>query len=213
MTQVAVIDLGTGNLRSVAKAVEHVCGKSSRVRITRDCSQIDQADKIVLPGQGAIGSWLSALSDADLNTALHKALKTKPVLGICVGMQALFEYNQEDGGHECLGLFKGTVIRFENGRIAEDGSVMKVPQMGWNQVKISQSHPLWQGIADNSWFYFLHSYYACETNSAEVFAQTEYGIPYASAVAKDNIFAIQCHPEKSHHVGLKLFENFINWNI
>ena len=213
MIQVAVIDLGTGNLRSVAKAAEYVAGKSCDVQITRDIDKINQADRIILPGQGAIGSWLSALSDQDLKTTLLNALENKPILGICVGMQALFEYNEEDGGHECLGVFDGKITRFENGLKESNGNPMKVPQMGWNQVNIIQNHPLWAGIDDNSWFYFLHSYYAPNLNSDQVFAVTEYGVPYASAVAKDNIFAIQCHPEKSHHVGLKLFENFINWKI
>ncbi len=213
MIRVAVIDLGTGNLRSVAKAAEHVADKSCDVQITRNLDKINQADRIILPGQGAIGSWLSALSDPKLKSILHNALNNKPVLGICVGMQALFEHNEEDGGHECLGVFKGNVIRFEDGLIDKTGLTMKVPQMGWNQVNITQDHPLWTGIENNSWFYFLHSYYAPKSNADQVFAVTEYGVPYASAVAKDNIFAIQCHPEKSHRVGLKLFENFINWRI
>ncbi len=165
MTQIVVIDLGTGNLRSVAKAAEFVGGRNCKVEISRQASKISQADKIILPGQGAIGSWLSALSDQELKSALNNALHNKPVLGICVGMQALFDYNDEDGGHECLGLFKGKVVRFENNKLGHDGLLMKVPQMGWNQVKIARPHPLWNGIADYSWFYFLHSYYVLASDS------------------------------------------------
>ena len=179
MTQIVVIDLGTGNLRSVAKAAEYVGGKAINVDISRQASTINKADKIILPGQGAIGSWLSALSDSELKSALDNALVNKPVLGICVGMQALFESNDEDGGHQCIGLFKGKVVRFEDAKIGLDGLVMKVPQMGWNQVKITQPHPLWNGIEDNSWFYFLHSYYAIETDQQQVVGETQYGLNYS----------------------------------
>ena len=213
MTQVIVLDLGSGNLRSVAKAAEYACRADTQVKISRDPGTIKQADKIIMPGQGAIDTWLSALIDDDLKFALLNALKSKPVLGICVGMQALFEYDHEHGGHDCLGLFKGEVVRFEDGQIDAQGLPMKVPQMGWNRIKISQPHPLWSGISDDSWFYFVHSYYVTKAQHDYVVGQTQYTVDYASAVAKDNIFAIQCHPEKSHHVGLKLIENFLNWTI
>jgi len=213
MTQIIVIDLGTGNLRSVAKAAEHVGGKSCHVEIYRQVTKITQADKVILPGQGAIGTWLSALSDSQLKTSITDALDNKPVLGICVGMQALFDYNEEDGGHQCLGLFRGKVSKFDVDQQGPDSLPMKVPQMGWNQVNITQTHPLWNNIDDKSWFYFLHSYYAIAEDDRQVFGETEYGLNYTCAVAQDNVFAIQCHPEKSHHVGLKLFENFINWKI
>ena len=128
-------------------------------------------------------------------------------------MQALFEYDHEHGGHECLGLFKGEVVRFDDGKFDNQGLPMKVPQMGWNQVKIKRSHPLWQGIEDNSWFYFLHSYYVNAHQQDVIVGETQYGFTYSSAVARENIFAIQCHPEKSHNAGIKLIENFVNWTI
>lgn len=211
MTRVVVVDLGTGNLRSVGKAVEHTSSAGDSVSISRDPVAIATADRIVLPGQGAIGSWLAALENEELNAALMAALATKPVLAICVGMQALFEFDHEDGGHPCLGLFGGEVVRFENGRIDVQGLPMKVPQMGWNNVFITRAHPLWHGIDDGSWFYFVHSYYVTSPLTELVAGETEYGVRYCSAAARDNIFAIQCHPEKSHRVGLKLIENFMNW--
>ena len=213
MSQIVVLDLGTGNLRSVAKAAEHAAGRGWTVTVTKDPVLINTADRIIVPGQGAIESWLAALKDDRLKTVFLSALESKPVLAICVGMQALFDYDHEHGGHQCLGLFKGEVVRFEDGHTDDQGLPMKVPQMGWNQLKIIGQHPLWQGIEDNSWFYFLHSYYARPLNPADVVGNTQYGLTYASAVARDNVFAIQCHPEKSHHAGIRLIENFVNWKI
>ena len=213
MSQIVVLDLGTGNLRSVAKAAEHASGYGWTTTVSRDPSLINAADRVIVPGQGAIESWLAALKDDDLKSAVLYALSNKPVLAICVGMQALFDYDHEHGGHQCLGLFKGEVVRFEQGKLDAQGHAMKVPQMGWNQLKITASHPLWQGIKDNSWFYFLHSYYVNAIEKDYVVGETHYGVTYTSAVARDNIFAIQCHPEKSHDSGIKLIENFINWKI
>ncbi len=213
MSQIVVLDLGTGNLRSVAKAAEYAAGSGCTITVTRQPSLILKADRIIVPGQGAIESWLWALSDEKLKTAFLTALRSKPVLAICVGMQALFEYDYEHGGHECLGLFGGEVVRFEQGKYDEQGLPMKVPQMGWNQLKITRAHPLWQGIDDNSWFYFLHSYYVSATEPEIIVGETHYGITYASAVARENIFAIQCHPEKSHHAGIKLIANFMKWRV
>lgn len=213
MSQIAVLDLGTGNLRSVAKAAEHAAGSRWNVTVTREPSLIEKADRIIVPGQGAIESWMAALSNESLRAAVLSGLKNKPVLAICVGMQALFDYDHEHGGHECLGLFKGEVVRFEQGKLDEQGLPMKVPQMGWNQMKKTATHPLWQGIADNSWFYFLHSYFVSTVEKEIIVGETQYGITYASAVARDNIFAIQCHPEKSHNAGIKLIENFVNWRV
>ena len=213
MSQIVVLDLGTGNLRSVAKAAQHAAGSDWTITVTRDPALIKKADRIIVPGQGAIESWLAALEDDRLKTVFLSALNSKPVLAICVGMQALFDYDHEHGGHNCLGLFKGEVVRFEDGKVDDQGLPMKVPQMGWNQLKIIGQHPLWKGIDDNSWFYFLHSYYANALDKADVVGETQYGITYASAVARDNIFAIQCHPEKSHDAGIKLIENFVNWKI
>lgn len=213
MTRIAVADLGTGNLRSVARAVEHTAAAGTRVDVTRDADSICRASRVVLPGQGAIGSWLAALEEEPLRLALIKALENKPVLAICVGMQALYEFDHEDGGRQCLGILKGEVVRFAENRRDEQGLPMKVPQMGWNQVHFTRSHPLWAGIDDGSWFYFVHSYYASGTDSEQVVGETEFGLRYCSAAARNNIFAIQCHPEKSQAAGLKLFSNFLEWSI
>lgn len=213
MSRIVVLDLGTGNLRSVAKAAEYAAPPTSTVIVTRDTEVINKADRVIVPGQGAIESWLAALADEKLKSALLSALSNKPVLAICVGMQALFDYDHEHGGHQCLGLFRGEVVRFDENRVDGQGLSMKVPQMGWNQVKIKRQHPLWSGIADNSWFYFVHSYFVKAEQPDIITGETEYGITYASAVARDNIFAIQCHPEKSHNAGIKLIENFINWSV
>ena len=213
MSQIVVLDLGTGNLRSVAKAAEHAAGAGWTISITREPSLIKNADRIIVPGQGAIESWMAALTNDTLRSALLSGLKNKPVLAICVGMQALFDYDHEHGGHKCLGLFKGEVVRFEHGKINNQGLPLKVPQMGWNRVSIKRSHPLWQGIENNSWFYFLHSYYVSAQEADVIVGETEYDVTYTSAVARDNIFAIQCHPEKSHNAGIRLIENFVNWRI
>lgn len=213
MSQIVVLDVGTGNLRSVAKAAEHAAGPGWNITVTREPSLINKADRIIVPGQGAIESWLAALTNESLRSAVLSGLNNKPVLAICVGMQALFEYDHEHGGHECLGLFKGEVVRFDQGKYDDQGLPMKVPQMGWNQLKITRAHCLWDGIDDNSWFYFLHSYYVCAIEQEIIVGETQYGVTYTSAVARDNIFAIQCHPEKSHHAGIKLIENFVNWRV
>lgn len=211
--QIAVIDLGIGNLRSVAQALTAVAPNADIV-VTSDATVIAAADRVVMPGQGAIGTWFSALEQRQLKDAVKTSLKEKPMLGICVGMQALFEHCEEDGGVEGLGLFEGSVRHFSNFH-TESAERLKIPQMGWNQVSHVQDHALWHGIDDQSHFYFVHSY--CANNAAgvadeNVFGTADYGHEFITAVGRDNVFAVQFHPEKSHDDGLALLKNFTQWN-
>ena len=208
MKHLVIADLGTGNLRSVSNAIKHVAGNLS-VTLSGDAQTIRSADMLVLPGQGAIGTWFSQVNrENSLEAALRDRLANVPVLGICLGLQALYDSSDEDGGVHGLGLLAGDVVRFDT---ASDPS-RKIPHMGWNQVDQVQDHPLWRGIGNHEYFYFVHSYYARSTDSEQVFGQCEYGPRFTAAAGKDNFFATQFHPEKSHHAGLKLLENFVNWN-
>jgi len=210
--QIAVIDLGVGNLRSVEQAL-CVVAPDANVLISHDPQVIANADKVVLPGQGAIGTWFQALKDRKLETTLNSTIKEKPLLGICVGMQAMFDYCEEDGGIDGLGLFSGSVRHFRHFHNAED--YLKIPQMGWNQVRQSREHALWQGIGDQSYFYFVHSYcanLAPKANLDMVYGQADYGHQFIAAVGSDNVFAVQFHPEKSHDDGLRLLKNFTQWS-
>ena len=209
MQQLSVVDLGTGNLHSVAKALEKVSDRT-RVSVTADAASIRQSDRVVLPGQGAIGSWFAALDERGLRETILEVLKTRPVLGICVGMQALFDLSDEDGGVAGFVLVPGHVKRFAPETTGP--RPLKVPHMGWNNVLQRTRHPLWDEIASDARFYFVHSYYALPNRPQDFAAATEYGIRFASAIACDNIFAVQFHPEKSHHQGLKLLENFMSWD-
>jgi len=208
-----------GNIRSVAQAVKQVA-PDCQVVIAQHAQQIQQADKIILPGQGAMPDCMQNLKNSGLYEALMDAIKNKPLLGICVGEQMLFESSTEvrfdaPAGTQItpgLGLLPGKVIRFDlAGKNQADGSHFKVPHMGWNQVQQIQKHALWEGIPDNASFYFVHSYYAVPANSAHTVGATEYGSLFTCAVAKDNIFATQFHPEKSAHFGLRLYQNFTRW--
>lgn len=200
-----------GNLRSVAQALRHVAPDAD-VLISGSVADVNAADRIVLPGQGAMPDCMRSLQESGVQAAVVEASRTKPLLGICVGEQMLFDMSEE-GDTPCLGLLPGKVVRFQlDDKTQADGSRFKVPQMGWNQVRQSQSHPLWNGIADNSYFYFVHSYYAQPQNSSDIAAQTDYGGLFACAVARDNIFATQFHPEKSASAGLQLYKNFVSWN-
>ncbi len=209
MPHIAVVDLGTGNLHSVAKAIEKLA-PPGQVRITSEAAVIRSADRVVLPGQGAIASWFDALIGRGLADAVQDALGTKPVLGICVGMQALFDRSDEDGGIDALGLIAGSVRRFDHQRMTELG--LKVPHMGWNRVTQSADHPLWEKIADGTRFYFVHSFYASALKKEHIVGITEYGAEFVSAVARENVCAVQFHPEKSHRQGLQLLENFLVWD-
>lgn len=211
---VAVIDYGMGNLRSVSKALEHVADAAWRVQVTSDPKTIQDADRVVFPGQGAIGGCLTALDAHGLRPALLEATRTKPFLGLCLGLQALFEFSEEDGGRRALGLLPGRVPRFPKERMidAASGRPLKVPHMGWNQVQQTGAHSLWQGIPQASRFYFVHSYYAEPAQAAHIAATTDYGIRFTSASSRDNIFAVQFHPEKSQQAGLRLLANFLQWD-
>ncbi|MGH6646068.1 imidazole glycerol phosphate synthase subunit HisH [Aquabacterium sp.] len=218
---VAVIDYGMGNLRSVSQAVEHAAqGLDLKVVVTNDPKVVHEADRVVLPGQGAMRDCMAELRAAHdgglLDSVLHAAAN-KPLMGVCVGMQMLLDHSEEQDTPG-LGLIPGQVLRFqlENQR-QPDGSRYKVPQMGWNRVLQSpvasgQPHPVWEGIPDGSYYYFVHSYYARVENPPHTAGETDYGARFTCAVARDNIFATQFHPEKSAQHGLALYRNFLRWN-
>lgn len=214
MNKIVVVDYGMGNLRSVAQALRHVAPEAD-VRISGELADIKSADRLVLPGQGAIKDCMRCLTETGLKEAVVEASRNKPLFGVCLGEQVLLDWSEEGDegvGTPALGLLPGKVVRFQlEGKLQEDGSRFKVPQMGWNRVKQTTSHPLWQGVADNGYFYFLHSYYAVPSNPAHIAGETTYGAPFACAVARDNIFATQFHPEKSATAGLQLYKNFAHW--
>lgn len=211
MNKIVVVDYGMGNLRSVAQALRQVAPEAD-VRISGEVGDIRSADRLVLPGQGAIPDCMRSLQESGLQEALLVAARNKPLFGVCVGEQLLFDWSEE-GDTPGLGLFPGKVVKFRlDHQLQEDGSRFKVPQMGWNRVHQSLSHPLWKGIVDDSYFYFVHSYYAVPTDRAHIAGETPYGAPFCSAVARDNIFATQFHPEKSATAGLQLYKNFVHWN-
>ena len=211
MNKIVVVDYGMGNLRSVAQALKHVAPEAD-VQISGEPQQIADADRLVFPGQGAMPDCMRSLRDSGLQQVIMDAARNKPMLGICVGEQLLFDWSEE-GDTPCLGLLPGKVVKFRlSDQLQADGSRFKVPQMGWNRVRQMQSHPLWQDIADNSYFYFVHSFYAKPDNAQHIAGETDYGTPFACAVARDNIFATQFHPEKSAAAGLQLYRNFVRWN-
>jgi glutamine amidotransferase len=213
MSTVAVVDYGMGNLRSVSQAVMHVAaGTGVDVIVTRHAQDVLAADRVVLPGQGAMRDCMRELQESGLKDAVLHAAANKPLLGVCVGMQMLLDHSEEQDTPG-LGLIPGWVRRFRlAGRLQPDGSRYKVPQMGWNRVRQAQpAHALWAGVPDDSWFYFVHSYYAQPAQAEHTVASTEYGERFTCAVARDNIFATQFHPEKSAQQGLALYRNFLHW--
>jgi len=211
MNKIVVVDYGMGNVRSVAQAFRAVAPEAQIV-ISGDIADIRSADRLVLPGQGAMPDCMGCLQESGLQEALLQAAREKPLFGVCVGEQMLFDVSAE-GNTPCLGLLPGKVVRFDlSGQLQEDGSRYKVPQMGWNRVHQERSHPLWNGIADESYFYFVHSYYVQPEQAQDVVGTTEYGQVFTSAVARENIFATQFHPEKSAAAGLQLYKNFVHWN-
>lgn len=209
MSLVAVIDYGMGNLHSVAKALEHV--GAHQIVITSDAEQILSADRVVLPGVGAIRDCISELRQLGLDQVVRQVVREKPLLGICVGMQMLLERSEENGSVEGLGLFPGQVTRFSDD-MREHGERLKVPHMGWNQVQQSIDHPLWHRIEPDARFYFVHSYYATPGKTTQMAGRCHYGVDFAAALTQDNIFATQFHPEKSHTNGLQLLQNFLAWD-
>ncbi|MEI6745979.1 MAG: imidazole glycerol phosphate synthase subunit HisH [Methylococcaceae bacterium] len=210
MSTVAVIDYGMGNLHSISKALQHVA-VNENVVVTSDAETILTADRVVFPGVGAMRDCMKALHDLNLVEVIKQAAETKPFLGICLGMQALLNDSQENGNTDCLSILDGHVLKFADPLHDENGEILKVPHMGWNQVK-QQSHPLWRDIPDESRFYFVHSYYAAPQNSEIVAGTSDYPNAFACALMKNNVFAVQFHPEKSQTVGLQLLANFLNWN-
>lgn len=210
--KIAVIDYGMGNLRSVSKAIEHVAG-NAQVRTTDDPGYIAAADRVVFPGQGAARDCMAAISDHHLNQAILQAAASKPFLGICMGLQVLMRHSEENGGTDLLNLFAGEVKRFDGLAMGDNGLPLKIPHMGWSPVHQLASHPLWEGIADQSRFYFVHSYRVVPEDVSVIAATTDYGVRFTSAVASDKLFATQFHPEKSADTGLQLLRNFVNWDI
>ena len=211
MASVAVVDYGMGNLRSVSQAVMHVAaGTGLEVIVTQRPDEVLSADRIVLPGQGAMRDCMRELRDSGLRDAVLHAAAHKPLMGVCVGMQMLLDHSEEqDTAGLCL--IAGRVQRFRlEGQLQPDGSRYKVPQMGWNRVRQSP-HPIWAGVPDESWFYFVHSYYAQPLDPRHSAGTTDYGTRFTCALARDNIFATQFHPEKSADHGLALYRNFLHW--
>jgi imidazole glycerol-phosphate synthase subunit HisH len=212
MSSVAVIDYGMGNLHSVAKALEHT-GKVNEIRVTHDAAQIRSADRVVLPGVGAIRDCMAEIRRLGLDEVIAEVVQSKPFLGVCVGMQALMDFSEENGGTECLGILPGRVAFFGNElKESESGAMLKVPHMGWNQVHQEMVHPLWNDIEQDSRFYFVHSYYVTPTDPAILAGGARHGVSFAAALARENVFATQFHPEKSQHAGLQLYANFLEWD-
>jgi glutamine amidotransferase len=210
---IAVVDYGMGNLRSVSQAVRHVAlGSDIEVIVTADPEQVLAAERVVLPGQGAMPDCMRELRDSGLHDAVLDAAARKPLLGVCIGMQMLLT-RSEEGPTQGLALIAGEVKRFRlEGQVQSDGSRFKVPQMGWNRVHQARAHALWAGVPDASYFYFVHSYYAVPADSRHSVGETNYGGRFTCALARDNIFATQFHPEKSAEHGLALYRNFLHWN-
>jgi len=211
MTSIAIIDYGMGNLRSVAKAFEHVAPQT-RVCVTQNRPDILAADRVVFPGQGSIRDCMHELARWELIDVVRDAARDKPFLGLCLGPQALLDFSEENGGVECLNVLPGRVVWFGALRDPASGERLKVPHMGWNQVHQLRDHPLWQGISQDSRFYFVHSYYLQPADEALTVGQSQYGFNFTVAIAQDNLFAVQFHPEKSAQAGLRLLANFVNWS-
>ncbi|PCJ22352.1 MAG: imidazole glycerol phosphate synthase subunit HisH [SAR86 cluster bacterium] len=215
MNKIAVIDYGMGNLHSVAKAVEHVgreLGQDVEIVVTPDANLIAKADRVIFPGVGAIRDCMAEILRLDVDQIVADAIKSKPVLAICVGMQALMSSSEENGGVDCLGFLQGDVRYFGDDLKDENDQRLKVPHMGWNQVAQTRPHPLWKDIPDNSRFYFVHSYYVQTQKQEMITGLTHYGTDIVAALGVDNIFATQFHPEKSQKAGLTLLRNFLQWD-
>lgn len=216
MTTIAIADYGMGNFYSVARAL-HAADPTANIRICRQPADLDRASHVVLPGQGAMQDCMRTLRDSGLYEAVLRACASKPVLGVCVGEQMLFNHSEE-GNTDCLGLLPGTVKRFAGPQYAShnNGSssgteLLKIPHIGWNRVAQRQNHALWHDIPDDTYFYFVHSYYAVPADDTLTVGVSQYGVSFSCAVARENIFAVQFHPEKSAHYGLQLYRNFIDW--
>jgi glutamine amidotransferase len=209
--KIVVVDYGMGNLRSVAKALAHVAPQAEVV-VTGDAAAIRAADRVVLPGQSAMPDTMAALDASGLRDAVLAALRERPFLGVCLGLQMLFDASEE-GPTRCLGVFAGDVRRFrEEALVLPGGERLKVPHMGWSRVEQARAHPLWDGIADGERFYFAHSYYPVPRDPALAVGTARHPAPFTCAIAEANIFAVQFHPEKSQRAGLRLLANFVAWD-
>ena len=208
---VAILDYGSGNLHSVAKALEFVAGGDYSVLVSDDRDAVLAAERIVFPGQGAIGQCMQTLIDKGFPALLRDCILNKPFLGICLGLQTLMDFSEEDNGTEGLALIPGKVLRFPPAARNESGDPYKIPHMGWNQVTQTTPHPLWNNIRDDERFYFVHSYYVEPENEDDSAGVTDYIVRFTSAAARDNLFATQFHPEKSQRPGLTLLRNFLDW--
>lgn len=210
--QLVVIDYGMGNIHSVVKAVETVAPDIT-VTVSNDPEVILNASHVILPGVGAIKDCIAAIKDQKVDQSVKAFIQSKkPLLGICIGMQVLLSHSEENGGVDCLGHFNGNIQRFSDHMTDDAGHQLKVPHMGWNRVKQTSGHPMWQGIKDNSRFYFVHSYFLPFEDSSQVAGTCEFPDAFSCSLQQDNVFATQFHPEKSAQAGLKLLENFINWD-
>lgn len=210
MTLVVVIDYGMGNLHSIAKALQHVASDAV-IEVTGDPERIRAADRVVFPGVGAIRDCMHQIGSRGLIPVLTEVSALKPFFGVCLGMQALLSRSEENGGVHGLGLFEGEVVKFPDGLKLSTGENLKIPHMGWNRVRTIRSHPLFEGIEQGSWFYFVHSYYTKPLNDEDIAAVTDYSGEFASALIRNNVAAVQFHPEKSQDAGLRLLRNFLSW--
>lgn len=210
MKRIAVIDHGMGNLHSVQKALMYVAD-GAKVQLTDRVEDLFAADRVVLPGQGAMRGCMRRLQDTGLAEAIKELVRCRPFLAICIGPQLLMEFSEENGGVEGLAVFAGSVRRFDFS--AEAGKDLKIPHMGWNQVRQLRGHALWKGIADDAFFYFVHSYYLDPVCSDAVVGVCQYGIRFPAMFASENVFASQAHPEKSGACGLQLLNNFVHWSV
>ena len=210
MIDIAVVDYGMGNLRSVSKAVEHVA-PALNVVVTGRPDEVRAAQRVVFPGQGAMPDCMRELDARGLRPAVLEAARSKPFLGICIGLQMLFE-RSEEGNVPGLGLLEGSVVRFPPHGVGASGERLKVPHMGWNEVHQTLEHPLWNGIAQGTRFYFVHSYYPAPGDRELIAGYSLYPFPFTCAVARENLFAVQFHPEKSQEAGLRLLSNFVQWD-
>ncbi len=211
MASVGIIDYGMGNLHSLGKALERVAG-GTRVVTSYDPDVLLKCDRLVLPGVGGVRECMRELQRLELNQMVIEAARKKPMLGICLGMQVFLEWSDENGGVPALGLFPGKVTRFPDP--PEDGGAdrLKVPHMGWNRVHQTRAHPLWEGVPDDTWFYFVHSYHAEPACADHVLGSSDYTKTFACALARDNLVAVQFHPEKSQNAGMTLLANFVQWD-
>ncbi|MAA75112.1 MAG: imidazole glycerol phosphate synthase subunit HisH [Salinisphaeraceae bacterium] len=211
MATVGIIDYGMGNLHSIAKALQYVADDEN-IEISYDPDALSHMDRLVLPGVGAIGHCMDELKRLELDQMIKEHMGSKPLMGVCLGIEVLMAYSAESGGVEGLGAFPGEVVRFADPDKQPDGVRRKIPHMGWNQVRHERNHPLWKDIAPSSWFYFVHSYYVAPEDERHVAGTTEYGLRFTSVLLRNNVFAVQFHPEKSQSAGLQLLANFLEWD-